>query len=379
MLSFDPNIAGLPQSAFPEVLEFLVLDPGAASYPSLPTHDYSLILELWRRDPKRLMNLARIALDDENSSIAGPIVESLSHVPDVDRLMTSVSGWPTVRRALVLSNPELLKWSGLSTVEPCELVALLDALAVECLTSMGIIKGLLNSPSFEVADYLCKRFPSEVLKEVCIGRGSQGVGFQANEFILQRAGEMAPNFLSDTFLVSLGSTSALSSFASMLGFINSRTIEVGALSWARSLRSVSNDMGEPEAHLLRSFLLGLALARPERGCEYLFEYSFDPLHRAMRNSVLPYEASIILEPQLPDVSWWERWDNCHRLRAAVVKAYVHADLDPSSFLRLSTDADLMSKLFEIMESEYRMRRYLAKVRAALDSPSAKRDSDTTSV
>jgi hypothetical protein len=380
LLSFHAgSLASLPRAAFPSVLEFLVLKPAAASFPPIQTPLYKLVAEFWQREPNRLFQVIRIAITTENAVVGTPTLQALSQISNVDALMESVGDWPDIRKALVVIKPELLRWSKLSTLEPNELLSLLDSLDDERVTRLGIVEELVRSQSFEVADYLCRRFPTEVLKAVCVGRGRQGFEFQANEFILQRAGEIAPGFLSEAFLNSLGSTSALNSFASMLGFINSRTVDVGPLLWVGPLRSASNDLEESEGYVWRSFLLGLALVRPERGAEYLFEYSFDPLHRAMRSSVLPYRASVIMEPQLPEVSWWRSWDNCHRLRSAVVQAYIRADLDPSSFLRLSTDADLMSEVFEVLESDYRARSYLAKVRAALDSPSTKHDSDTTFV
>ena len=160
----------------------------------------------------------------------------------------------------------------------------------------------------------------------------------------------------------------------MLNFINEQTVKVGPLPWAESLDSASDDVQGSDALIFEAFLLGLALSRPERGVEHIFEYSFDQIHHAMGGSALPYEASVLLESQLPEVGWWRRWDSCYRLRLAVVRAFVRAELEPSTFLRLSSDQRLMSELFEVVEAEPQARSYLGQLRTVVRSEHNKSNS-----
>lgn len=93
-----------------------------------------------------------------------------------------------------------------------------------------------------------------------------------------------------------------------------------------------------------AYLLALALAKPEPGCELLFERTFDSVHGDIAAARLPYDAFNALARYLPSVHWWQQWDTCLRLRKAVAEAYVDNDLNPESFKRLTTDSTLYEEL-----------------------------------
>jgi hypothetical protein len=62
---------------------------------------------------------------------------------------------------------------------------------------------------------------------------------------------------------------------------------------------------------------------------------------------LPSDAFDALVHFLPNAYWWKEWDVCRRLRVAVVNAYVKAELDPRSFLRLTSDSAVWDSLADI--------------------------------
>jgi hypothetical protein len=366
LLSFNgESPTSLPVSAFPSVMEYLFQSDRTDSFPPLKESVFQLIVDLWEKSPQRALKLIASAPDRDNTSTASHLIDALVRVPDQTSLMNETSSWPTLRLALVKRNPYLLRWDGLIRIDDSELIALLEVVTNEVADQVGVTQRLIATSSFAVAKYLCDRFPTEILRDVCVGRGYLGHAFVANDFLLRRAGEIARQYLSETFLQELRTTSSLYSFASMLGFINGHTVNVGPLPWAHSLHNASVDTDESDTQILRAFLLALSLARPQKGAESLFEYGFEALHQAMKSSSLPYQASVLLDGQLPDVSWWRRWDSCERLRIAVANAYVREDLSPASFPKLAKDPHLMGQMFQTLESDYHARGYLERVRLAM--------------
>jgi len=359
--SFD-----LPLDWFVEALEYCGKHPLDESLPELQITE-PLIAQTWQTQRDQLLRVVRTLAAQNSSPQTTRLMEALSRMPYADDLMESLTDLPDVRRALVKSNIALLQSERLLRVPSKELLTWIADLSEEQVRELALIPRLLASTSTEIAESLCDRFPGEVLRAVCIGRGRLGPSLEVHDHILQFAGEVAARFLQADFLNSLDTTSALYSFGSMLGFVNSKTIAVGSVVWVPSLRKATKDSTEAQTQVLSAFLMALALARPQQGSEFIFEFSFDLLHRAMRDSALDYQASIILEGQLPEVSWWRRWDSCQRLRLAVVRAFVHGEMNPESFLRLTHDTSVMSQMFEQLESMEDARFYLNRVRQQLSA------------
>ena len=375
LISFDKEaVVSLPASSLAAVLSFLMRDVNGSSFPPLNETGIDLVIRDWNRNPQNLLQILDASLsakqpkakrDLDKTSKTFQILEVLSNlIPPAD-LMRSTSGWPLVRRAFVRINPLLLDWDDLINVDPDEMIQLLDVFEEGDIIESRAISRLLSTSKPKVANEIIRRFPGEVLKQVCIGRGRLGHRFEANEYILKHVQELAPKFLTAGFLRGLRSTSSLSAFASMLGFINPLTIEVGPLPWATAVRDASVDTSESDTQILRAFLLALGLAHPQKGSEFVLEYSFEAIHTAMLHSTLPYSASIMLEPRLPELSWWRNWDTCLRLRTVIVETYAHAELDSKSFLRLAKENSLMGDLFEILESSNEYADYLEKVRRSV--------------
>ena len=100
------------------------------------------------------------------------------------------------------------------------------------------------------------------------------------------------------------------------------------------------------------------MARPEPGCELLFEFSFDEVHAAIAASILPDDVLMMLKKYLPDLGWREQWDLCLRLRIGIVAAYVDHDLAARSFLRLTDNEDIRGRLINIAADTRKGRQYL---------------------
>src|SRR5262249_27426113 len=117
------------------------------------------------------------------------------------------------------------------------------------------------------------------------------------------------------------STKALSILADWIDLSVKDGLVVSPLQWVEVLRNAHDDVDGRARQRLFAYFLALALAQPEPGCEPLFEIAFDSIHTDIARSALPNKPLNTLVRYLPDVSWWDQWDICLRLRLGVTHAY----------------------------------------------------------
>lgn len=71
------------------------------------------------------------------------------------------------------------------------------------------------------------------------------------------------------------------------------------------------------------------------------------------------------ERRLTWVAPWREWDQCERLRRAVVARFIDHELPPLEFGDVVNDDKLWLELVDLAADTWRGSRYLDKVRAAL--------------
>jgi hypothetical protein len=141
-------------------------------------------------------------------------------------------------------------------------------------------------------------------------------------------------------------------------------LEAPPSKWASAVKRCRDDVEGQTKQRLLAYLLALALARPSKGCEPLFEYAFEAVHADMALSRLPYDAFNALAGYLPSLYWWQQWDTCLRLRKAVAEAYADNDLDPASFKRLTSDPRNFESLVELAAEAKQGRRFVQRLSRA---------------
>lgn len=117
--------------------------------------------------------------------------------------------------------------------------------------------------------------------------------------------------------------------------------------------------------LLAAFLFSRAKGWQSRSVSRLFSLSVQRLHEAMATTRLTQQAWRIAKPKLPYGSYWRDWDQCEKLRHAVVDSFIDHDLPPIEFGTMIDDGKLWSELVELAADTWRGRRYLKKVSSAL--------------
>jgi hypothetical protein len=357
--SFSPPLR-LPYELCSSAIAFLAHSASTSSFP-VPAFSDEAVSWLWANDRMRLLE-SLTDLEIRREDIRQYLLTELVRVIPVGHLMGGTEDASEIRKALISLRPELLQWEGLVNLAGREIADLLDPFTEDQIKELDLVRGLILTSDPALATFLCDRFPTEIVFSVCISGSYVTHRGQPHEIILRFVGEVASRYIGSGIISRLTTTTALLSFAAMLGFVNGVTVDAGPEIWGNALRDAVTDSPRAELQTLQAFALSLAVAASRPGADTLLEYSFEPLHDAMRESRLDYQASVIIEPHLPDVGWWHRWDNCYRLRIAVIRAYAYGDLSPQSFLRLAKHEALMGALFHELESNNDFRAFLEKVR-----------------
>ncbi|MEZ7809330.1 hypothetical protein [Alcaligenes phenolicus] len=126
---------------------------------------------------------------------------------------------------------------------------------------------------------------------------------------------------------------------------------------------ISNDVQAED--LLASFLFTRARGWTSRSAGRLFSLSVERLYEAMSSKRLTDEAWNVAKRRLPRGSIWNEWDECDKLRHAVVATFVDRDLPPIEFGAVVENRNLWMELVHLAAASFAGRRYLNKVRSAL--------------
>lgn len=140
---------------------------------------------------------------------------------------------------------------------------------------------------------------------------------------------------------------------------------VGIDPWVTAVERTrtSDDMRGED--LLAAFLFTRARGWSSRSAGRLFCLSVQRLHEAMASKRLTEEAWRVARPRLPYGSIWRDWDQCEKLRHAVVDSFIDRELPPIEFGTVVDNGNLWNKLVELAADSSGGRRYLDKVRSEL--------------
>jgi hypothetical protein len=142
---------------------------------------------------------------------------------------------------------------------------------------------------------------------------------------------------------------------------------VGTDPWVTAVeRSIMSEDVQGE-DLLAAWLFSRAKGWRSRSAGRLFFLSVQRLHEAMASGRLTEDAWRVAKPRLPYGSVWRDWDQCEKLRHAVVDSFIDRDLPSIEFGTVVDDGKLWKELVDLAADSSRGRKYLDKVRSALRS------------
>lgn len=347
-----------------DVLEFFVSHPNIEGLPAPSAEVFVGLQQLWASRSDRILSLAERAAE-RRSEIGEAILDRLATIVDPVTFLARTRNRPSVQLRLVCVKPELLLSEDLAEVPQPQLSRLLALAPDDARFGEQLLPYLLRRDDADVAAAMCKRFLQETLRVAgeALRRAVEDDGPELSPAWMGALAHNRTELLQAGVVERTRSTRYLAMLARLLQYDSPEVVRAGPAPWVAGLRTASDDLGGGERQVFLAFLLAIAIRNPVSGSEMLFERAFESVHNDLWYSRFAYEAASILERHLPNLSWWEQWDTCKRLRMAVVSAYASGELDPSSFARLTHDRRLWERLTNLAERTSGGRRLLEKVMA----------------
>jgi hypothetical protein len=112
--------------------------------------------------------------------------------------------------------------------------------------------------------------------------------------------------------------------ASMAHIVAPRVREIArtdSTAWLRALVAMRHTNRREDENYLAALVLALALCNaPPKPLDLVAE-SFERVHWLAEKELLRDDAWSIVQPLVPELSWWKNWDKCERLRRALISAF----------------------------------------------------------
>jgi hypothetical protein len=131
----------------------------------------------------------------------------------------------------------------------------------------------------------------------------------------------------------------------------SRISERDSAVWLRTFRDVQGTANDAEKDYLASLLLTLAFCNAPPAPLDLVAESYQRVHQSAWEERLSDEAWSIVEPFVPELSWWKNWDKCERLNRGLIAAFIRHRWPSSGLRRVknyyprNSSTDLMQQIF----------------------------------
>jgi hypothetical protein len=329
-----------------EQLDLLAYTAGegtARSFPSLGKRGVARLTARWPSHAYEILGIADRAIVAA-SPLALPMLETVLAASPPSEFWELTAQYPSLRRHMIEERPELLAVPGGPTPSPNELLELLGLVPPKFPQARPLVRQLLGHNDRELAAAALDRFPlvavSELLSVI------DAVGTTPLSEWLQAAAERPGLLLLPAAMSNVRRTATVYKIAEALGWMTEHVALAGTRPWVVALENAVSDLPSDENITLMAFLIALSITTGDQGAARLFAGNFEPLHDRVLSGWLPWQASEILEPQLPHLGWARDWDMALRLRLAVAGTFVRNNLDPKSFASLSPHAWVQSRLRE---------------------------------
>ena len=335
----------LPPADAYDTLEYFLKEDVVESFPLRPDALIDAVFNREAYDRRRILRIAEQATARQ-TIVARALIEHLVKVAEAPTFLAETRNFPLLRHRGVLLRPELLDSEELPRVEQPQLGSLLALLPKSGELVARIMGRLLALDDGGIASEMSARYPDPTL--VAIVRGIQRAADSDTDAVasvwLHCVNDRAEQLIGSGKLLDLASTKGLAKIAEILGHDRSVVLHQGPVPLAKALRFASDNVTGEARQVFLAFLMSVALSKPVSSSELIMELAFDQLHSGLASDTLAPRAKHLLIRHLPDVSWWDRWDYCLRLRIGVVQFYGESGLDESSFSRLTSSQTVRSQL-----------------------------------
>lgn len=340
-----------------------VLDFVIDNFPLLPEaavseNQASLAQMLWRRDPRRLLQLSNDARAEVREAIraglkAIPEYEVMDKLPQIkDLALTLLNLLPATAEA-----PHF--W------ECTQLLPTLAARAGVELTKDAVLRAMMLGLTEPASIQAAVQAVGPVASLDCLQRlaDSSYVDDKARPWLRFVCAD--PNAVAQFLANRVALTSKL--LLLLAGTLDPDAVpnDVGVDPWYSALHSVA----AAEGHLpfdLQVFGFRRALGRRSRSVEELLKLTFEPLHVAAESNTFPEKQWQLLESILPWAPFGQQWDAAIRLRRAAARKCADLQLRAEGLTKLVRSDELFLQLVEEIWNLLGGSRYLRSVCDALD-------------
>ena len=294
-----------------DLLAFYVNNPIASKLPALSTNTFEAIQQNWLDRSEEILSIAETAVE-RATELEEKLLDQLAAVTDASTFLFSTQTRPNLRDKLLTSKPSLLDTDYLLNISNVELLRLIEYVPDDALILVDrILLRLLEVDDINIAEEMTRRFPDSAIAAVIGAIESFFTGDRVTipQSWVKTIAAQSSKILNSGFIERARTTSALSFFASMLGYAQPAILQAGPMPWVNGLKNSRDDLGGPDRQNFLVFLLVLALHEPTAGCEPLFEIAFGSVHADLKYSKLSLKQTLQLQQYLPSLGWFNNWDN----------------------------------------------------------------------
>lgn len=316
---------------------------------------------LLRWPPNWLSDLART---DDPLRVA---VNAALLKASADDLLKTIALVPEAIPFILEARPDLLEDWKLWQIKSIDVERLLPQHEVSEDHAIAIMAAMITAERGDYALAAVERFGERLLVRSLTGHSDRGVLVPWLCALAKRSDELA-RCMADGTLRDRPLLIELSKILDPDAVPNS----IGDDPWVIAMqhsRASGDSVGEDE---LASLLFNRAMGRCSKSPGRLLSFSVQRLHEALVLARLSDRAWQRVEHRLPWASPWREWDQCERLRRAVVVRFVDHELPPIEFGTVVADDKLWVEFLDLAADTWRGRRYLETVHAALQDGDGKK-------
>ena len=332
----------LPAIDSMDVLAFFVRHPKICSLPTPNINVLSTLQKHWNSRAAGIIYLAELATE-EISDIGIAILSSLADLAKPGELFELIGQNQSLQKYLIPLHPEILISNEIVHVQKPELSRLLDLIPIERLDIIPeLINYLLPLNNAEIAREIIYRFPRETVLVAMEWLKQSIEGIKTDLPLAWRQEiELKRSLLLESGVIeNAQSTRFLYEISKILQYDSNEVLKAGPMPWIKALKNANDNVRGEERQTFLGFILALAIHSPIPESELIFEMAFEVVHKDIWNNRFSWEGLNILRRHLPEIGWGGNWDNCKRLRKAIVFSYSDGTLNHNSFYKLTTDRNL---------------------------------------
>lgn len=341
--SFFPPINKL------DLLIFYILNNINDSLPSLSDDIFYSIHLDWHDRKVEILSIGEMSVGNSNPLCIYFLNELLLEV-EKNNFFSLTNNTPKLRKHLLFSKPSLMDNDEFIHLKISEQIDCINIIPFDDLTlAESILLRIINIDNYELVSTMYLKF-KELTTELV---------FLSFEYTCSNAKKIISDawieiidanptsIIKGNFIPKSQSTIALYKYFSILKSSN-LLFSIDIKDWTLPLNSIIDNIEGKDRVELILYLFGLGLKKASKDCEVIFESFFEEIHDYFENSVLCDTQSEVFLDQLPYLGWFSNWDNCQRLRTAIVNTYVYNNLSTKSFMLLTKRKDIYLELISIL-------------------------------